>query len=371
MKKIKHIIRKEFLQLFRDKKLLPPIFVAPIIQLILLGYAVTLDVKNITLSVYDMDNSYSSRELTSAFTSSGYFILKFKSDNYRELEQNIQNNHISMGLVIPEDFESNIKTGKTAPVQLIIDGSDANTSTIGLGYAKGVIGHFMMSLMEGKKLPVQVSKINTEFRAWYNQELKSKNFMIPGVVALLLMIITMMLTSMVIVKEKEIGTMEQLIVTPIKPIELIAGKLIPFVIIGFVDVTLVLLVAYFWFGIPIKGSILLLYALTGVFLLTTLGLGLFISTISKTQQQAMMATNFMFMTPFLYLSGFIFPIENMPKILQYVTYLIPLKYFLVIIRGIFLKGIGFSLLWDEFLILLLFGIGIFTISVFRFHKKLE
>lgn len=371
MKKIKYIIRKEFLQLFRDKKLLPPIFVAPILQLLLLGYAVTLDVKNITLSVYDMDNSYSSRELTAAFTSSGYFILKFKSDNYHELEQNIQNNHISMGLVIPEDFESNIKTGKTAPVQLIVDGSDANASTIGLGYAKGVIGHFTMSLMEGKKLPVQVSKINTEFRAWYNQELKSKNFMIPGVLALLLMIVTMMLTSMVIVKEKEIGTMEQLIVTPIKPIELIAGKLIPFIIIGFIDVTLVLLVAYFWFGVPLKGSIILLYALTGVFLLTTLGLGLFISTISKTQQQAMMATNFMFMMPFLYLSGFIFPIENMPKILQYVTYLIPLKYFLTIIRGIFLKGIGFNLLWDEFLILLLFGIGIFTISVLRFHKKLE
>jgi ABC-2 type transport system permease protein len=256
-------------------------------------------------------------------------------------------------------------------VQLIIDGSDANTANIGLGYAKGVVARFTQTYMKNKKLPIKVSKVNAEFRSWYNQELKSKFFMIPGVLALLLMIVTMMLTSMVIVKEKEIGTMEQLIVTPIKPIELIAGKLIPFVIVGFIDINLVLCVAYFWFGIPLKGSILLLYLLSGTFILTTLGLGLFISTISKTQQQAMMATNFMFMMPFLYLSGFIFPIENMPKILQYVSYVIPLKYYLIIVRGIFLKGVGFEYLWGDFLVLLIIGIGIFTVSVLRFHKKLE
>ena len=185
------------------------------------------------------------------------------------------------------------------------------------------------------------------------------------------MLVTMMLTSMVIVKEKEIGTMEQLIVTPIKPIQLITGKLIPFVIIGFIDVNLVLFVSYFWFEVPIKGSILLLFLLSGTFLLTTLGLGLFISTVSRTQQQAMMTTSFFFMLPFLYLSGFIFPVENMPKILQYVSHFIPLSYFIKIIRGIFLKGNGFNFLWDEFLILLLFGIGIFTLSVLRFNKRLE
>jgi len=371
MKKIRYLIKKEFLQLFRDKKLLPPIFLAPILQLILLGYAVTFDVKNISLSVYDMDNSYSSRELISKFTSSGYFVLKSKMDNYNGLEQNIQKNEVSMGLVIPLNFEKNIKTGKTAPVQLIVDGSDANSSTIGLSYAKVVVINFAQRLLKEREIPIKVSKINTEFRSWYNQELKSKYFMIPGVLALLLMLVTMMLTSMIIVKEKEIGTMEQLIVTPIRPTQLIAGKLIPFIIIGFIDINLVLFISYFWFGIPIKGSIILLYFLSGTFILTTLGLGLFISTISKTQQQAMMTTTFFFMLPFIYLSGFIFPIENMPKILQYVSNMIPLTYFLRIIRGIFLKGNGFDLLWDEFVILLSFGIGIFGLSALRFRKRLD
>ena len=371
MRRIKYLIKKEFKQLFRDKKLLPIIFAAPVIQLILMGYAVTFDIKNISLSVYDMDNSATSRKLISDFTSSGYFVIKSKVDSYDNLEQNIQKNKVSMGLAIPLSFEKNIKKYETAPVQLIIDGSDANTSTIGMAYAKGVIANFTRSLMKEKKLPVKVSKINAEFRSWYNQELKSRNFMIPGVLCLLLMLVTMMLTSMVIVKEKEIGTMEQLIVTPIKPVQLIAGKLIPFIIIGFIDINLVLFVSYFWFGIPIKGSIILLYFLSGAFILTTLGLGVFISTISKTQQQAMMTTSFFFMMPFIYLSGFIFPIENMPKILQYVTHLIPLKYFIIIVRGIFLKGNGFNLLWDECLILLLFGTGILTLSILRFNKRLE
>ena len=195
--------------------------------------------------------------------------------------------------------------------------------------------------------------------------------MVPGVLCLLLMMVTMMLTSMVIVKEKEIGTMEQLMVTPVSRIQLIAGKLIPFILIGFIDINLVLLVSYFWFGIPIKGSLFLLYFLSAVFIITTLGLGLFISTVSKTQQQAMMTSAFFFMLPFIYLSGFIFPIENMPKLIQFITHFIPLKYFIVIVRGIFLKGNGFNVLWDEFLILLLFGIGIFGLSVLRFNKRLD
>jgi len=371
MKKVRYLIKKEFLQLKRDKKLLAPIFLAPILQLFLLGFAVTFDVKNISLSFYDMDNSYSSRQLISDFTSSGYFILKSTPDNYSDLEEKIQKNRVSMGLVIPPDFERTIKRGSTAPVQLIIDGSDANTSTIGMAYARGVIAQYTQKIMKPSGIPLKISRINTEFRSWYNPELKSKYFMIPGVLCLLLMMITMMLTAMVIVKEKEIGTMEQLIVTPIKPVQLIAGKLIPFIIIGFIDITLVLMVSFFAFGIPIKGSIILLYLLSGAFIITTLGLGLFISTVSKTQQQAMMTAAFFFMMPFLYLSGFIFPIENMPVALQYVTHLIPLKYFIIIVRGIFLKGNGLDILWQELLILLAFGIGIFSLSVLRFNKKLE
>lgn len=371
MRRIKYIVKKEFLQLFRDKKLLPPVFAAPVLQLIILGYAVTLDVKNIALSVYDMDNSYYSRLLISKFTASGHFVLKEKEKNYNSLEKSIDMNRVTMGIIIPEDFEDNLKTGIKAPVQLIVDGSDANSSTIGITYAKGVILKFTGEVLKESNIPVKLSMINMEFRSWYNPELKSRNFMIPGVLCLLLMIMTMMLTSMVIVKEKEIGTMEQLIVTPIQRMELIAGKLIPFILIGFIDVTLVLAVSYFWFGIPIKGGLLLLYFLSGIFIITTLGLGLFISTISKTQQQAMMTSVFFFMMPFLYLSGFIFPIENMPKIIQFITHFVPLKYFITIVRGIFLKGNGFDLLWDEFLILLVFGIGVFGLSVLRFNKRLD
>ncbi|MFC1724025.1 ABC transporter permease [candidate division KSB1 bacterium] len=371
MKRIKYLVKKELIQLFRDKKLLPPIFVAPILQLILLGYAVTLDVRNITLAVYDKDNSYYSRRLISKFTASGYFTLKDKFDNYTDLERSIQRNKVSMGLVIPSGFENNIKTGEQSPVQLIVDGSDANSSTIGIGYSRAAIMKFTGELLKNINIPVKYSKVNIEFRSWYNPELKSRNFMVPGVLCFLLMIVTMMLTSMVIVKEKEIGTMEQLIVTPVSRVQLIAGKLIPFVLIGFVDINLVLLVSYFWFGIPIKGSLFLLYILSAVFITTTLGLGLFISTISRTQQQAMMTSVFFFMMPFIYLSGFIFPIENMPDIIQFITHFIPLKYFIIIVRGIFLKGNGFDVLWDEFLILLLFGIGIFGLSVFRFNKRLD
>jgi len=371
MKKIKFLVRKEFLQLKRDKRLLPIIFIAPIIQLIVLGYAVTFDVKNISIAVYDRDYSAASRELIEEFTSSGYFTLKTHESDYTGLEREIQSNNVRMGIVIPVDFEKHIKTGRSVPVQLLIDGTDSNTSTIGMAYAQQVILRFSSRHLNKRELPVKVSSINTEFRSWYNPELKSRYFMVPGILGLLLMIITTMLTSMVIVKEKEIGTMEQLIVTPIRPYQIIAGKMIPFIIIGFVDVTLVLLVSYFWFGVPIKGSIPLLYLFAGAFLLTTLGLGLFISTISRTQQQAMMATVFAFMLPFLYLSGFVFPIENMPQILQYVAHCIPLTYFFIIIRGIFLKGIGLAYLWDEFLILFLFGVAILTISALRFNKRLE
>ncbi len=210
-----------------------------------------------------------------------------------------------------------------------------------------------------------------EPRVWFNPDLTSTNFMVPGVVALVLMIVTMTLTSLGIVKEKEIGTLEQLLVTPIKPYQLILGKLIPFVIIGYVDVSIVLAIARFWFNVPMVGNVVLLFALSGLFLLTTLGLGLFISTIARSQQQAMLIAQFFFFMPFLFLSGFTFAIANMPVVIQYVTYVIPLRYFLEIVRGIFLKGTTIVELWPQALALLLFGIAILTLSVLRFRKKLE
>jgi ABC-2 type transport system permease protein len=216
----------------------------------------------------------------------------------------------------------------------------------------------------------RVLALDAQTRVWYNPELKSRNFMIPGVLALLLMVMTMILTSLAIVKEKEAGTMEQLIVTPIKPYQLIMGKLVPFIGIGIIDIFIVVLVATFWFNIPVKGNIFLLFALTTIFLMTTLGLGLFVSTVSRTQQQAMMTAMFFVMLPMIFLSGFVFPIENMPKVVQFFTYFMPLRYFFVIVRGLFLKGVGLAALWDQALILLAFGLVIFSLSALRFRKKI-
>ena len=375
MKIILHIIRKEFLQILRDRKMLPIIFIAPILQLIVLGYAANLDVRNIPTIVCDLDRSSVSRELIDKFTNSGYFVANRYVDDIRDIDKHIDNGTASLAIVIPIDFSTDIRAGRSAELQIIADGSDANMATIGLNYAETIVAIYSADIAV-KRIErtlgsgAGVAGINPELRVWYNPELKSRNFIVPGILGLLLMLTTMVLTSLAIVKEKEIGTMEQLVVTPIKPYQLIIGKLTPFVIIGIVDIILILLVATFWFNIPVRGSVTFLFVLCIVFLMTTLGLGLFVSTVSKTQQQAMMTSTFFVMQPMLFLSGFIFPIENMPRIIQLYTYSLPLRYFFVIVRGLFLKGIGFAELWDESLILFLFGIAILSLSIMRFQKKL-
>jgi ABC-2 type transport system permease protein len=365
---------KEFLQIRRDRRMLGLSLISPILQLVLLGYAATIDIRMIPMVVHDQDRSSESRELVAQFTNSGYFQLQSTASSSREVDQAIADGKAWVALVIPPDFSRRLLQRKTATLQLIGDGSDANSCNIGLGYASQIVTRYSRSIAADileqnpqMKLP---GRVLAETRVWYNPDLKSRNFMVPGVVALVLMIITMTLTSIGIVKEKEIGTLEQLLVTPITPYQLILGKLLPFVIIAIVDVTLVLTVARFWFEVPMRGSIPLLYALSGVFVLTTLGLGLFVSTISKTQQQAMMTAQFFVFMPFIYLSGFTFPIENMPQAIQYVTYLVPLRYFITIIRGIFLKGVGIAELWPETLALVAFGVAILTLSVLRFRKRL-
>jgi len=375
MKKIYHLIKKEFLQLRRDKKMLPIIFAAPIAQLIILGYAVNMDIKNIQLAVYDLDKSSKSRELISNFTNSGYFTFIDYINHFQALDHYLDYGKASVVVVIPNDFEKKLSGRKTAPVQIIIDGSDSSFAMASLQYTLLILNRYsqniVLELLELMRYQgLRVPQINPQIRIWYNPELLSKNFMIPGVLGLLLMVITTLLTSLAIVREREIGTMEQLIVTPIKPYVLLTGKLAPFVLIGMIDVILVITVASFWFKVPIKGSVILLFLLCLVFLLTTLGLGLFVSTISKTQQQAMMVAMFFIMLPMIYLSGFVFPIENMPKIMQAISYLLPLRYFMIIIRGIFLKGVGIKELWDETLLLFLLGIFIFSLSALRFRKKL-
>jgi ABC-2 type transport system permease protein len=368
------IIKKEFYQVRQDKRMLAVSIMAPILQVLLLGYAATTDIKFSNLVLCDMDRTAESREVIQSFTNSHYFVLKYTVDVPDEVDAYIDNAKASVALVIPRGFSEKILGKKAAPLQMVFDGADANTANILLGYATQIVGSYSQSVLINAVSVLQgarVARILPEPRVWYNPDLKSQNFMVPGVVALVLMIITMTLTSLGIVKEKEIGTLEQLLVTPIKPFQLIVGKLIPFVLIGAFDMCIVLAIARFWFDVPLRGSLPLLFGLSGLFILTTLGLGLFISTIARSQQQAMLIAQFFFFMPFMFLSGFAFPVENMPVVIQWITYIIPLRYFLDIVRGIFLKGTSIAELWPEASALFIFGVSILTLSVLRFRKRLE
>jgi len=352
------------------------VFIAPIIQLIFLGYAATLDVKSVKTAVLDQSKSFRSREFIRKMESSGYFIISEYVTNYRDLTDLIDRGEVLMGLVFPYDFEKKIYKNQTASVQTLFDGSDGNKAAIAAGYIQGIATSFGFNILNESFDRVgfrtlRVSRgIEPEVRVWYNPDLITRNYMLPGIVGLLIMLITINLTALAIVKEREIGTLEQLIVTPIRPYQIIIGKLLPFTIVGLVLVVIVLSVMTLWFGIPVRGSLSFLFLSALVFMLSTLGLGLFVSTISKTQQQATMTSVFGIMMPMIYLSGFAFPIENMPIVIQYVTYLIPLRYFLTIVRGVVLKGIGIDILWKEILILLGFGLVILSLASVRFRKKL-
>lgn len=379
MNLILNFIKKEFLQFKRDKRMFAVILIAPVVQLIFLGYAATLDVKDIKTVVWDQDRSETSREFLEKYEKSGYFTLQYNVTSYNEISNLIDNGEVVMAMIIPPDFEKDVLSGRTTKLQTIFDGSDGNKALIAAGYSQGITISFGSNIINEliersgrKNLPaMKIPVIEAETRAWYNPDLITRNYMLPGIVGLLIMVVTINLTSLAIVKEREIGTFEQLIVTPLKAYQIIIGKLVPFSILGFVSITIVMTVMRFWFGIEVKGSVPLLYFSALLFMLSTLGLGLFVSTISKTQQQATMTSFFGVMMPMIYLSGFSFPIENMPAWVQYITYLIPLRYFITIVRGIILKGVGFDELYDQFLALFIFGIVILALSSLRFNKKLE
>ncbi len=376
MKIILSIIIKEFLQLKRDPRLFGIVFIAPVLQLIILGYAANMDVNTVHTAVFDQDKSVTSRDFIQRFEHSGYFKVDDYVDNYEQVNKDINDNKVLWALVIPKDFEKDINRMQPAPVQAIFDGSDGNKASIAMGYVQGIVSNYSKNILlqladrTGRKIPV-AGNLVPDVRVWYNPELKTRVFMVPSITGLILAIITTILMSMAIVKEREVGTLEQLIVTPIKPIQLIIGKMIPFIILGFVDALIVLGVMVFWFGIGIRGSFIFLLAAAFIFVLSTLGIGLFISTISKTQQQAMMVAQFGIMMPMLYLSGFAFPIENMPPILQYISYLVPVRYFITILRAVILKGASFMELLPQFLILLSIGVVILFASALRFRKRLE
>lgn len=376
MRIILNIIRKEFLQLKRDPKMFVIVLIAPVIQLIFLGYAVNMDVEKVSTVIFDQDKTETSRDLLQRFSSNRYFEFVEQVDNYDDFQHLIESGEAWLGIVISYDFEKSIVRNESGKLQAIFDGSDGNKASIISGYLQKVITNYSVELLDSKmnkygKFGSPISTVEPEIRAWYNPELVTRVYMVPGIVGLLLSIITLILTSLAIVKEREIGTLEQIIVTPIKPTQLIIGKLIPFAILGFLAVIIVLLAMTFIFNLPIRGSILLLFFSTFLYILSTLGLGLFVSTVSKTQQQAMMLAIFVVLLPMVFLSGFAFPIENMPAIIQGLTYAIPLRYFMTIIRGIILKGIGISELWFELSMLLAIGTFVLTLSSFRFQKRMD
>ena len=369
--RIRELVRKEFLQLFRDKKNRPVLFAAPFIQLLIFGYVVSMDIKTVTVGFVDQSKTTESRMLYDAFGANHTFRIVYTSDRPTELAEMLLRRKIDLAVKIAPDFAAQIRKGKTAGVQVLADGSMSNLAGIRLTYANTVIASLNQKLIkELHPFNMQYGRVDARVRTWYNPNLYSQNYFVPGIVAFLIMILTLILTSMAVIKEKEAGTMEQLIVTPMKPSELILGKTIPYILISVIQMIAVTTLAVFWFEIPLEGSLGLLFLATCLFLLSTLGIGLFISTISKTQQQAMMTT-FFFVLPFFMLSGFIFPIANMPVFVQWLTYLNPLRFFLIVIRGIFLKGVGFYELWHQLFAMTVLGVVVFTGAVSRFKKRLD
>ena len=375
MRLILNIIIKEFLQLKRDPRLFAVIFIAPVMQLILLGYAANLDVNNVHTAVYDQDKTVESRNFIEKFSASGYFSIDDYVDNYQEATDLINKGDVLWVLAIPKDFGKTLARNETAKVQAIFDGSDGNTTGIAAGYLNGVVSSYSKNILvdqmnkNGMHTAI-VGNVTPVLRVWYNPDLKTRNFMVPGIIGLLLTVITTVLMAMGIVKERELGTLEQIIVTPIKPFQLILGKIIPFVLLGFLDILIVMAVMVFWFGIGIKGDFFYLIFASFIYILSSLGLGIFISTVSKTQQQAMMVAMFGILLPMNFLSGFAFPIENMPSWIQPITYLIPLRYYITIIRGVILKGDGLLQLLPETITLLGIGAIILIASAMRFSKRL-
>jgi ABC-type multidrug transport system, permease component len=369
--RIRELVRKEFIQLFSDKRNRAVMFIFPFIQMMIFGYVVNYDISNIRVAVLDYSKTYESRKLADSFTGSNIFHIINNVADERQMAELMLQGKIDMGIKISQDFASIIRKGQTAPVQILVDGSMSNMATMRVAYTSSVLDRFNREeLRELYPQHMSYGKIDARIRTWYNPNLDSQYFFVPGIVAILVMVTAFILTSIAIIREKEDGTMEQLIVTPLKSYEFIIGKTIPYIIIALAQMSAVIVVAIFWFRIPLNGSILLLFFATCLFLLSTLGIGLFISTISSTKQQAMM-TSFFFIMPFFMLSGFVFPIDNMPEVVQWLTYLNPLRFFLVILRGIFLKGVGLDVLWPQYLALALLGTIVFSGAILRFKKRLD
>lgn len=370
------VIVKEFLQLRQDKKMIPAMIIGPIVQLLALGYAANLDVTRVPMVLVDQDRTPASRELVERFTGSGLFELAGAEDTVETVDPWLIEGRAQIVLVIAAGYGEDVAAGRAPRVQVIADGTDSNSSGLGLGYASQILAgagveRAASRLASSPKPPPSVGRYELVPRVWYNPDLKSRWFYVPAVLAMVLMLVTMILPSMAVVREKEIGTLEQLSVTPLRPWQLILGKLTPFLVVGMLDMLLITALVRFLFHVPLRGSLLVLALLTFLFLLTTLGLGLLVSTLVRTQQQAMGLCVFVLMVPMIYLSGLIFPLENMPRGFQIASYAIPVRYYANVLRGVFLKGSGLGVLWPEALALLAIGVTVLTLASLRFRKSLE
>ncbi len=383
-RRIREIVTKELRQALREPRMRAILFGPPVLQLIILGYAVNMDVENSRIAWMDQDRTLQSRELFAKLNGSRRFQVVAAPASDGEVQDLLDHSRVQAVVRVLPGFARNILRGETASVQILVDGTNSNTAAIVAAQVGGVVSTFGNQVLgdqmrtrlvgsttaAGGPVNLKTPVLTFSTRTWFNEDLRSRNYFVPGVVVNILTLVTLMLTAMAIVREKEIGTMEQLMVTPIRPVELILGKTLPFVMVAFVDLVMVTAAALLIFHTPFRGSPLLLAACAALFLMTSLGVGLFLSTICQTQQQAMMSAFFFFMPAFM-LSGFAFPIRNMPLPVQYLTYLDPIRYFMEIVRGIFLKGTGARTLWPEMLAMVIFGLAILTLSVLRFHKRLD
>jgi drug efflux transport system permease protein len=380
--RIWEIIRKEALQSLREKKMRFTLFVPPILQLLIYGYAVNLDLEHTRIAWMDMDRTPESRDLGAAFAASRYFEVVALPDHEDQVRQLMDHSRVQAVIRVLPGFARDIERGDGAGVQVLVEGTNSNTASLVSNYANLVVAGYSAQAQASQQRRTIMARspagpaggslpsVTARSRVWFNPELRSRNYFVPGTVVNILMSVTLSLTALGLVREKEIGTMEQLMVTPIRPIELIIGKIVPFALVGLVDLVLVTVGAVVIFDVPFRGSGLLLLSSAVLFLMTSLGVGLFISTISQTQQQAMISS-FFFSMPAFFLSGFTFPIRNMPASIQFLTYLNPVRYFMEIVRGIFLKGAGISALWPQMVALAVYGVAILGLSAWRFQKRLD
>lgn len=374
--RLKQMLIKEFIQVFRDKRTRVLLFLPPVLQTLIFGYAATFEIRHVPMAVLDYDHSQESRDLISRFVASPYFDVRQRPARSADIPPLIESSEVTLALQVNAGFAEKLRKGETAPVQVILDGTNSNTALIALGYINEIASRFAREVQEDRMRRVapfaagRAPHVELERRVWFNEDLKSQWFFVPGIIGNITLIITVMLTAFAVVREREIGTLEQVMVTPIRRTEFILGKTLPFFLIGLMDVALIVTVGTLWFNIPFRGSIGVLFVGAVVYLISMLSVGLLISTASSTQQQAMV-TAFFFTMPAIVFSGFGFPISSMPEWLQYVTYLDPLRYFLVVIRGVYLKGVGLDVLWPQIAAMAALGFGLWVVTVLRFHKSID